>query len=55
MTSDQRSELCREISVLEEEAEDLRASAEWWRTLYEEAIRRRAELEAPAANTERAE
>ena len=49
MTSDEQTDLRREITVLREEAEDLRASAVWWRTLYEEAIRRRGELEAAAA------
>jgi hypothetical protein len=50
MTSDQQAELRREIFVLREDAEDLRASATWWRRLYEEAVRRRAEAEARAAN-----
>jgi len=49
MTSDEQTDLRREITVLREEAEDLRASAVWWRTLYEEAIRRRGGLEAEAA------
>jgi hypothetical protein len=50
MTSDQQAELRREIATLQEEAEDLRASAGWWRKLYEEAMRRRTEREAAAAN-----
>jgi hypothetical protein len=50
MTSDQQAELRREIAVLREDAEDLRSSAIRWRRLYEEAIQRRAELEAQAAS-----
>ena len=50
MTSDQQAELRREIATLREDADDLRASAEWWRKLYEKAIRRRTERDAAAAN-----
>ena len=50
MTSDQQAELRREIAVLQEDAEDLRASAIWWRTLYERAIRRSAPSDAPDPN-----
>lgn len=47
MRSDQQAELRQEIAVLREDAEDLRASASWWRRLYEAAIQRRADLDAP--------
>jgi len=49
MTSDQQAELRREIATLREDADDLRASAERWRKLYEEAIRRRTERDEAAA------
>jgi hypothetical protein len=55
MTSDEQTELRREIVVLREDAEDLRASAVWWRTLYEQAIERRDRLEAEPDNPEDAE
>lgn len=50
MTSEQQTELRREIAVLQEDAEDLRASAVWWRTLYERAIRRREPSDRPDLN-----
>jgi len=50
MTLDQQTELRREIAVLQEDAEDLRASAIWWRTLYERAIRRSELSDKPDLN-----
>jgi len=37
--------LQRQIAALREDNEDLRASALWWKALYEEAQRRYADLE----------
>jgi prefoldin subunit 5 len=38
-------EIRAQVATLREEVSDLRASAEWWRTLYEAAIRRGSERE----------
>jgi hypothetical protein len=42
---DKRSGLARENAALLEDNEDLRASALWWKALYEESQRRCADLE----------
>ena len=42
---DEGSGLQRQIAALREDNEDLRASALWWKALYEEAQRRCADLE----------
>jgi hypothetical protein len=38
--------LQRQLAALREDNEDLRASALWWKALYEEAQRRCADLES---------
>jgi hypothetical protein len=43
---DEQSALLRENVALLEDNEDLRASALWWKALYEEAQRRYADLES---------
>jgi hypothetical protein len=43
---DDQSALLRENVALLEDNEDLRASALWWKALYEEAQRRYADLES---------
>jgi hypothetical protein len=45
VTSDPESAPLREIEILRELVEDLRASAIQWRDLFEAAARRRAETE----------
>ena len=48
----QNAALQRQIAALREDNEDLRASALWWKALYEEAQRRCADLESsPKART----
>ncbi len=42
----QNAALRRQIAALSEDNEDLRASALWWKALYEEAQRRCADLES---------
>ena len=42
----QNAALQRQIAALREDNEDLRASALWWKALYEEAQRRCADLES---------
>jgi len=42
----QNAALRRHIAALREDNEDLRASALWWKALYEEAQRRSADLES---------
>ena len=42
----EESTLQRQIAALREDNEDLRASALWWKALYEEAQRRCADLES---------
>ena len=42
----QNAALQRENAALHEDNEDLRASALWWKALYEEAQRRYADLES---------
>src|SRR5262245_9621003 len=42
----QDAALRRQIAALREDNEDLRASALWWKALYEEAQRRCADLES---------
>jgi hypothetical protein len=42
---DEQSALQRQNAALLEDNEDLRASALWWKALYEEAQRRHADLE----------
>jgi hypothetical protein len=46
MTSNHDSAPLDEIAALQQEVEDVRASAIWWRDLYEAAVRRGVELEA---------
>jgi len=41
----QNAALGRQVAALREDNEDLRASALWWKALYEEAQRRYADLE----------
>jgi hypothetical protein len=43
---DEESTLQRQIAALREDNEDLRASALWWKALYEEAQLRCADLES---------
>jgi hypothetical protein len=45
VTDDEASKLRRENAALREDNEDLRASALWWKALYEEALRRLADTE----------
>jgi len=42
----QNAALRRQVAALREDNEDLRASALWWKALYEEAQRRCADLES---------
>jgi hypothetical protein len=44
--NDERSALQRQNAALHDDNEDLRASALWWKALYEEAQRRCADLES---------
>jgi hypothetical protein len=46
VTTHEESTLQRQIAALREDNEDLRASALWWKALYEEAQRRCADLES---------
>jgi hypothetical protein len=43
---DEQSALQRQNAALLDDNEDLRASASWWKALYEEAQRRCADLES---------
>ena len=45
VVADEASTLRNENAVLREDNEDLRASALWWKTLYEETLRRITEVE----------
>jgi hypothetical protein len=45
VAGDEASRLRRENADLREDNEDLRASALWWKALYEEALRRLADPE----------
>jgi hypothetical protein len=42
----EQSTLQRQNAALLEDNEDLRASASWWKALYEEALRRYADLQS---------
>jgi hypothetical protein len=46
VVTDEESTLRRQVAALREDNEDLRASALWWKALYEEAQRRCADLES---------
>jgi hypothetical protein len=46
IVTDEKSTLQRQIAALREDNEDLRASALWWKALYEEAQRRCADLDS---------
>jgi len=45
VAAEEESVLLRQNNELQEDNADLRASALWWKTLYEEAQRRYADLE----------
>ena len=48
VVAEEKSVLLRQNNELQEDNADLRASALWWKTLYEEAQRRYADLEVMA-------
>jgi hypothetical protein len=51
LLSDEHSTLQRQHAALLEDNEDLRASALWWKALYEESQRRCADLESSTRAT----